>query len=333
MYAAYTELKKAEKVKLYLAKHNLFNQDFLPVRELGHIYFPLRKRAKVPHAEITKPKFKFPQKPLKLTVESLLKNKLTTKQLKLLPKSQELVGTILVLEIPEELEKKEKIIAEAYLKVTHHVNTVVKKTKIHHGQFRLRGVKILAGKRTKETTHYENGIKLQLHLEKTYFSARTANERLRVSKQVKKNEQVLVMFAGCGPLPLVIAKNTEAKDIYSIELNPFAHQYALKNEELNKIHNWHIFHGDVKDILPKWKRKFNRIAMPLPKTGEEFLPIAIKRCKKGGIIHLYAFLNENDLSKEVRRINKAYSVKVLRKVKCGQFSPNVYRICFDLKVL
>ena len=69
MYAAYTELKKAEKVKLYLAKHNLFNQDFLPVRELGHIYFPLRKRAKVPHAEITKPKFKFPQKPLKLTVD------------------------------------------------------------------------------------------------------------------------------------------------------------------------------------------------------------------------------------------------------------------------
>ena len=337
MLAAYTELKYAEKVKQFLLKKSLLHQDYLPVRELDHIFFAMNKKAAVPNAKVVDTKFSFPQRHKPTTVDELLKGKLTAKELELLPRTQEVVGEILILEIPEELKSKEKIIAEAYLKVNKHLSTVVKKSDIHTGQFRTRKVTVLAGKKTKETIHHENGIELKLHLERTYFSARSGSERLRIANLVKPGEEVLVMFSGAAPYPLVIAKNSEAKQVYGIELNPAAHTYAMENVLLNNLQDRvTIMHGDVKHKIPPLKKKFDRIVMPLPKTGEQFLDLALLKAKKGAVIHLYSFLEENEINsyaKKVKEICKKLgdSVKILRKVKCGQFSPGTFRVCLDLK--
>ena len=40
-------------------------------------------------------------------------------------------------------------------------------------------------------------------------------------------------------------------------------------------------YGDVRDVVPKLKKKFDRILMPLPKSAEEFLDIALSASKKG----------------------------------------------------
>lgn len=339
MLAAQTELKHAEKVKEFLKTRNLINTDYLAVKEFGYIYYPLVKKTKIKNAKIVKVKFNFPKKIKTKTVEELLKNKLTKNQLKLLPKAQEIVGTIMILEIPKELKKKEKLIAEAYLKQNKKITTVVGKKDVHGGEFRLRKVKVLAGKKTKETVHFENGIKIKLHLEKTYFSARSGNERLRIAKQVKKGENVLVMFSGAAPFPLVIAKHSPAKSIVGIEINPLAHQYALENVKLNGFSDKIvIYEGDVRRKVPPLKQKFDRVCMPLPKTGELFLDVALKKTKKNGIIHLYDFVEDEQINRQAKKIKELclrykHPVKVLRKVKCGQYSPGVFRVCFDLKVL
>lgn len=339
MFAAETQLKNAQKVKEYLAKHHLFNPDYQIVKELGFIFFPLIKRAKVPHALVKNVAFNFPLVEKAKTVEELLKNSLTLEELALLPKSRERVGNILILEIPSQLEKKEKLIAEAYLKINKQIATVVKKTEMHTGIFRTRKVTVLAGKKTKETTHLENGVRIKLHLENTYFSARSAHERLRIAQLVKKSEQILVMFSGVAPYPLVLAKQSPAKLVYGVELNPIAHQYALENVSLNRLNSKiTLIKGDVCSVLPELKQKFDRIIMPLPKTGEDFLGIAFKKAKKGSIIHLYAFLEEKDISAHAKKITAIcnqlnHPVKVLKKVKCGQFSPGTFRVCFDLKTI
>ena len=337
MLAAYTKLKNAQKVKEYLSKKKLLNNNYLALKELDGIYFPLSKKVKVPNAKVTNVKISFKEKPGTVTIEKLLGKKLSKRQLKMIPKSQEVVGDILILEIPEEISKKEKVIAEAYLKLLPYIKTVVKKTKEHSGIYRTRGVKLIAGKRRKETIHHENGVKIKLHLEKTYFSARSGNERLRIAKQVKKGENVLVMFSGAAPYPLVISKNSLASKIFGVEINPLAHEFAVDNLELNKIKNVVIYREDVRLLLPKIRRRFDRIVMPLPKSSEEFLDISLSKIKKGGLIHLYSFLNEKDISKEAIKIKKicdgsGKKVKILRKVKCGSFSPGVFRVCFDLKV-
>jgi tRNA G37 N-methylase Trm5 len=85
----------------------------------------------------------------------------------------------------------------------------------------------------------------------------------------------------------------------------------------------------VKKVLPKLKIKFNRIVMPLPKTAESYLPLALKSLKKSGVIHLYSFAQE----KEFREIKEKYKKKFksVKISKAGNYSPRVYRISLDLK--
>ncbi len=338
MLVACAELKNAEKVRQYLVKHQLLHYDYLPVKVLNEIFFPLSKRASVPSAAVKQTNLKFQKKPATLTLEDLLGKQLSKKQLALLPKSQEIVGDILILELPAELEQKEKVIAQACLKLNPLIKTVVKKTKSHSGTYRTRKVKILAGKRTKETIHRENGVWLKLHLEKAYFSARSANERLRVAKQIKSGEEVLVLFSGVAPYPLVLAKNSPASKVVGIEMNPSAHQYAMQNLQLNNVDNVVIHRGDVRLVLPKLRGGFDRVVMPLPKTSEEFLSVVLPKVRKNGIIHLYVFSHEDKVKQEAQRIKadcqqEGKKVQILKTVKCGSFSPGIFRFCFEIKVL
>ncbi len=337
MLAAQTELKYAQKVKEFIRQKDLFNLDYLLVKELGLIYFPIVKKMKIPHALVVDTKFTFPQKPKELTIEDVLKDKLTTAELALIPRSQEVIGAILILEIPPELEKKQRVIAEGYLKINKSIQTVVRKEDIHTGQFRTRTVQVLAGKNQKEAVHLENGVKVKLHLDKVYFSARSGHERLRIAQLVKKDERVLVMFSGAAPFPLTIAHNSSAKEVYGIEMNPHAHIYAAENVAENKLQDRIVLReGDVRLVMPTIKGTFDRIVMPLPKTSEEFLPLALTKTHKGSMIHLYAFLEEKEVmryKKKIKVLCGKHKVKIVRVVKCGQFSPRVFRMCFDIKVL
>ena len=209
---------------------------------------------------------------------------------------------------------------------------------MHQGTYRLRKVKVLAGINTKETIHLESGVKIKLDLEKTYFSARLAHERLRLAQQVKPKEEILVMFSGAGPYVLVLSKHTDAKKIVGIEINPLAHLYAVDNVVLNNCKNSTVHLGDVYKVIPTLSGKFDRIVMPLPKTGEEYLPLALTKARAGSIIHLYGFLQTTEVQQHRQKIKalalKAkHPVRILRTVECGSFSPGTSRFCFDLKVL
>ncbi len=267
-------------------------------------------------------------------LKEALKGKLTEKQLSLVPKSFDIVGDILIFsDFPEELKKKEKIIGHEILKLMKNVKVVCKKTKIHSGVFRTKKVKIMAGEKRKTTEHKENNVRVRLNVETCYFSPRLSNERLRIAKLVKKGESVLVMFSGVAPYPIVLSKNTLAKEIYGIEINPFAHKFAEENAKLNKTDNVKLFLGDVKKVIPKLKKKFDRIVMPLPKSAEEFLDIALKVAKKGAIIHFYDFIFEENFDQAVDKIKKhCKKFKIIQIVKCGQYSPRKYRICVDFEV-
>ncbi len=265
-------------------------------------------------------------------LKELLKNKLSEEEI---PRSFDIVGNIAIFsKLPNEL-KKQKLIADALLKLNKSIKTVLLKTKSFSGRYRLPKFKILAGKKTKETFYKENNCQFKLNLEKCYFSQRLANERLRIARQVKFNETILVMFSGISVYSIVISRNSKAKEIYCIEINPTAHKYALENLKLNKINNIKLFKGDVKKILPKIKLKFDRIVMPAPKNAEEYLSLIKNKIKKRTIIHFYDFSQENEFPQaSIDKIKKVFKkIKILKSVKCGAYSPYTYRICIDFQVL
>ena len=271
------------------------------------------------------------------TIKDFLKGKLGKKELKLVPKSFEVVGDIAIIEISPEIEKKEKLIAEALMRLNKNVRVVCKKAGLHTGIFRRQKLKIIAGERRKTTIYKENNARIKLHVQDVYFSARLSTERKRIAELVKPYEDVLVMFSGCAPYVAVIAKNTKAKEVYGIEINPIAHKFGLENIKLNKLNNVKLFLGDARMVAPTLDKKFDRILMPLPMGGENFLDVALSLIKKGGTIHYYDFKDENafHISEEKVKLEckkAGKKCKILLVKKCGQVGKRNYRVCVDFKV-
>lgn len=265
-----------------------------------------------------------------MKLHEALKGKLNKKECLLVPRSFDLVGSMAIFnEMPKELKKKENVIAATLMRLHPHSKTVAKKTGKYAGTYRTPKITIMAGEKTKETIHKENNVVLKLNVETCYFSARSGAERLRVAKQVKKGEKVLVMFSGVAPLPCVIAKNSQAKIIYGIELNKRAHRYAVENVQLNKLSNVIVLRGDVKKIVPHLKEKFDRIFLPLPKNAEDYLDLAVKKIKPKGTIYLYLFASEDDFAIVKKSYQKKF--KRVKLIECGKYSPGVSRMCLELR--
>ncbi|MBS3106784.1 hypothetical protein J4419_03925 [Candidatus Woesearchaeota archaeon] len=106
-----------------------------------------------------------------------MKGILTKAERAKLPKSFDIVGDILIFaDFPPELAPKSAQIASAILKTFPNIKVVCRKTKKYSGEFRTPTLRILGGKRRKETIHKENGVRLKLHVEKVYFSPRLSTE-------------------------------------------------------------------------------------------------------------------------------------------------------------
>lgn len=253
-------------------------------------------------------------------------------ELMLLRNSYDVVGDIAILEIPKELRVYEERIAGEILKLKN-INTVVRKEGGHKGVYRLQKYEFLGGVDKRETIHKENGVNIKLDIEKVYFSPRLGNERLRIARLVKDCENVLVMFSGCGVYPLIIARNSRAKEVYGVEINKIACRYAEENLKLNNVRKIRLFCDDVRGF--RLDKKFDRIIMPLPFGGEEFLKDAKRFSKKGTFVHYYSTSGDvesmfKDVIKMVKKVFKG--CKILGILKCGQVSTRIYRVCVDFKV-
>jgi tRNA (guanine37-N1)-methyltransferase len=273
------------------------------------------------------------------TLKELLKDKLTEKELKLVRRSFDIIGYIAQIEVSPEIEKKEKIIAEAIMRMHKNVKVVVKKIGPTSGEERIRPVKVIAGEKRTETIHIENGVKLKVDLNKVYFSPRLGTEHLRVVSQIKEDEVVFDLFAGVGPYAIPAAK--KAKKVVAIDINPNAIKYLKENARLNKVEDKiDAYVGDCREVVKKhrWKQKADRVIMNLPMHAGEFLDVAFYVAKPNAVVHCYFFLPEDELFKgAIKKIKEAEKMfgrktRILRKRKCGQLAPRIWRTVVDFKI-
>ena len=266
------------------------------------------------------------------SLKDYLKDKIDDDKVDDIKKSFDIIGDIVILEIPEEYEEYKYIIGEAALKFTKR-STVFRKTSEIKGIIRTRELEHIAGEDVSETIHKEFGSRFQLDVRNVYFSPRLATERRRISEQVEDNEIIVDMFAGIGPFPISIAREHKVK-IYAIDINPYAYKYIKKNIELNKLKGNIIpLLGDVGEVLQGLNIKADRIIMNLPGTAWNYLDTAVKSLKHGGVIHYYEFASEYQIPID-RIIETAYprKVDILNSRKVKSKSPGVWHMGVDARI-
>jgi len=280
----------------------------------------------------------------------------------------DIIGDIAILKFPKEYTKKQKInYAKEFLEEHKNIKTILEKTSKIKGRLRIAETKFLAGENKKQTTYVENGCRFKLDVDKTYFSSRLGNHRLEVaneiSNKIKKNQNIIVMFAGVAPLPITLAKILKQNNkldnikIISEEINKEASKYAIENVKLNKFQdNIQVVQCDAKKLPEKLKKlnlhiaerkadnikgrlnvkgtlvplRYDFIFMARPNLKETFLNPAIKISKKSTIIYYHGFGTKEEVIKEVTPFQK--KLKIISMKPAGEIGPHRYRWLVKFKV-
>ena len=252
----------------------------------------------------------------------------------------DVLGNIALVKFSREFKLKEKKkFASKILKENKSVKTVLEKTRGFKGRLRKQKTKHVLGEKTKEVLYKENNCIFRFNINSTYFSPRLSSERKEITSKIKKNDKVLVMFSGVAPYSIVIAKNSKAKKVFSVEINREANKYAKLNIELNKVKDKiELVQGDIKRISKKLKDKFEVIVMPRPQLKDSFLKQAFILSKKNTRIYYYDFCKSDEINSikekiklEAKKFRK--KIKILNIKKTGEIAPYKFRVRVDFKIV
>ncbi|HHI00465.1 MAG: class I SAM-dependent methyltransferase family protein [Thermotogae bacterium] len=326
---------EAEKAKKILKQEGIYDGKRRPKRNEEYILLPIKdsKKAQSLGFEVVDVELPLrPERQIYKNLESILKEKFTEEELNFL-RRYDVIGDIAVIQIPPEIEHRERDIVDALLKV-HPFLKVIAKKGFHRGTFRIREYSIIWGERRLTTVHKENGVDIKVDLSKVFFNPRMKGERYRLAQLVNDGEKILLMFAGILPYALVIARY-KAAEITAVELNEYAVKLGLENIEMNRKKlkgSIRVIQGDVFEVVPKLGT-FDRVISPTPK-GVDALRLAIEKAEKW--VHYYDFVHENKLKNfkeripnECRKLGKECEVKIK---KVSDYKPHVFKVCADIKI-
>ena len=110
--------------------------------------------------------------------------------------SFDVVGDIAIIKVPEKLQHRKLVIAQAVMKTNSNIKTVLNQTSPVSGSFRLRELEHLFGEEKTETIYQEYGCCFKVDLASAYFSPRLSFERMRITNLVSHGETIVNMFAG-----------------------------------------------------------------------------------------------------------------------------------------
>ncbi len=173
------------------------------------------------------------------------------------------------------------------------------------------------------------GIEFLFHSTWGLFSPRNVDEGSRLlikHMEIEEDNDCLDLGCGYGPIGLMMAKMTQEGEVYLVDKDYVAIEFAAKNAKLNNLKNCRVF---LSNGFSKVKKKdFNIIASNLPaNVGKELLYIILSEAErhlaKGGKLYLVTisglreFIKRNLINvfgnyKKVKQ-GKSYTVALSRK--------------------
>jgi tRNA wybutosine-synthesizing protein 2 len=263
--------------------------------------------------------------------------KLNEKESNALPRGYQIIGKILLIKLKPALLKHKKVIGETILDLFPYIHTVCLIKEIKNVE-RKPKVEIIAGCKITQTLHKEHGCQFLIDVSKLMWSQGNKEERVRLIKLVKHNETIVDMFAGIGYFSIFIAKYSNPKKIYAIDINPEAIEYLRKNTWLNDVENKiEILQGDCRKFANLLGNTANRIIMGYLFKTEKFLPYALKIAKNNCVIHFHRTVKIEEIEKVKQKIIKIGKkdkcrIKVVKLIKVKSYAPKIWHVVFDLKI-
>lgn len=334
--------KKGEEIRAILLAEGLLDQtrkiQKLKTDEGLFLEIPVKEAAgdkigSFPVFEQETPVFSEKTKSLK----EYLKNSLSKEELAEggVPTGWQVLGDIVIVSIPEVLESRKALIAEALLAMYPKCKSVVRDFGIE-GQFRLPKRELLAGTKT-ETVNKEHGCLFKVDVMKVMYSKGNLFEKKRMS-QVGQGEIVVDMFAGIGYFSIPMAVHSRPQKIYSIELNPESFAFLRENIKLNHVEDIIVpLNGDCAEVTPKGVA--DRVLMGYVGTTHHYLEAALRAFKKsGGILHYHETvpekLAESRPSARIKEVAEALGkkVEILKYRRIKKYSPGVLHVVVDARI-
>jgi tRNA (guanine37-N1)-methyltransferase len=341
-----------EKALVLANKTRISNRELEIHRNAQYIYVPLirqpdknellKLKAQLPDFELETGIFTKKKQKLK-TLDQILANQLPPNLLDSLPHALDVIGDIVIIEIPLELQAYKNPIGKAILAMHKNVHTVLAKVGAVSGTYRLREFELIAGEHKTTTVHKEYGCQYQVDVTTAYFSPRLSHEHNRVASLVQQGETVVDLFAGVGPFSVLIARNNIDAKVYAVDINPEAIIFLKRNIRLNRVEDRVIpLLGDAKQVVEKKLLGVaNRVIMNLPEKVDEFIEAACRTVKpSGGIVHYYAFIRLPDsvenakqrfsesVEKAGRKVDTFLSAKTIRET-----APYEWQIVLDAEII
>ncbi|MBA3976637.1 MAG: class I SAM-dependent methyltransferase family protein [Nitrosopumilus sp.] len=275
-------------------------------------------------------------------LKRLLKGVLLDTELADVFSSFDIIGDIAIIKIPDSISLKKKLIGDTLLSNVSNLKSVFLQKTAVDGEYRLRGLELIAGDNKYVTIYKEYGCQFFVNVASSYFSPRLSTERLRISNLVSENELIINMFGGIGTFSIVIAKKTPVL-VYNIDSNMDAYVLSILNSKLNKIQDRIIsLHGDAQKILHSvlFEDKADRILMPLPERAFEFIDVSVNCIKpSGGYLHFFSHIKSETKSKAVgdsenyvHSLFSRYDYQIKHTQIVRAVGPRVYQTVTDIYI-
>lgn len=329
-------IEEAENIRTWLLESNMLDMDrkIKRVTEKGEKYLLLPVTKKIPGYVCLiddMPDFYTSKR----TLKELLLDGIPAEELEKIPSSWQVIGTVIVVTIPEELGHRTELIGQKLLQMYSRCTCVVRDKGIQ-GAFRLPNREIIAGDGT-ETIHKENGCVFKLDVTKVMFSKGNLAEK-KLMSIVAHDEVVVDMFAGIGYFSIPMAVHSSPKKIISVELNPVSFGYLQENIHLNHVEDLvEPILGDCAVVTPE--SVADRVIMGYVGTTHHYLVNGIRALKpEGGILHYHETTPEKLLfERPVNRIKEAAlqlgkKIEILETRRIKKYAPGVWHVVVDAKI-
>ncbi len=318
----------AERARKILVARKLLGKGYRPKSEKDRVYFPVISLEKA-ISELEKN-----------SIQTTICNMTFKKSVKTYERLSTIVKSYVTFGDKAVFSYNSKIPIEEYRKAALELLRNNKRIKgvflkiSTEGEFRIPKLVHLAGDSSTIVKVKEYGLIFEFDLSKVYYNPRLAEERRRVSMQVKDGEIILDMFCGIGVFPIHIASLRDAF-LLANDLNPHAVNYLIKNIELNskKLKGRIIPVMSDALLLDRFlKPVFDRIIMNNPTSSHLFLKTACSLAKKDTIIHYYRIGREcGDLIAEAEK----YASCEIKSLSCRpvlDHGPGKYVYSIDFRI-